>query len=334
VDTIGGTVFASSGAARGVTRRIGCVSFVIVMTDPPSKDVTVDQGELLAERFEAHRTHLRAVAYRMLGSLSEADDAVQEAWLRLGRADTDGVENLGGWLTTVVARVCLDMLRSRKSRREEPLGAHLPEPIVSREGAIDPEHEALLADSVGLALLVVLQTLAPAERLAFVLHDMFAVPFDEIAPIVRRSPTAARQLASRARRRVQGAAPVPDADPARQRAVVDAFLTAARDGDFDALVAVLDPDVVLRADLGATPAGATREVRGARAVAEQALSFSWRARFAHPALVNGAAGLVVVARGQPFAVMGFTVTEGKIVEIDILADPARLSQLDLAVLDD
>ena len=231
----------------------------------------MDEHEWLAERFEANRTHLRAVAYRMLGSLSEADDAVQEAWLRLSRSDTSGVENLGGWLTTVVARVCLDMLRSRKSRREEPLDAHVPEPIVSREDGIDPEHEALLADSVGLALLVVLETLAPAERLAFVLHDMFAVPFDEIAPIVGRSPTAARQLASRARRRVQGAATVPDADLTRQREVVDAFLAASRGGDFDALLAVLDPDVVLRADRAAVPAGASREVRGAAAVAEQAL---------------------------------------------------------------
>jgi RNA polymerase sigma factor (sigma-70 family) len=294
--------------------------------------VTVDEGDRLAERFEANRTHLRAVAYRMLGSLSEADDAVQESWLHLSRADTRGVENLGAWLTTVVARVCLDMLRSRKSRREEPLGAHMPEPIVSREDGIDPEHEALLADSVGLALLVVLETLAPAERLAFVLHDMFAVPFDEIAALVGRSPTAARQLASRARRRVQAAATVPDADLSRQREVVDAFLAASRDGDFDALVALLDPDVVLRADIGPEPAGAWRQVRGARAVAEQALAFSWRAQFAHPALVNGAAGLVVAGRGRPYAVMGFTVTRGKIIEIDILADPARLRQIDPAVL--
>jgi RNA polymerase sigma factor (sigma-70 family) len=296
----------------------------------------MDEHDWLAERFEAHRTHLRAVAYRMLGSLSEADDAVQEAWLRLSRSDTSGVENLGGWLTTVVARVCLDMLRSRKSRRVEPLGAHMPDPIVSREDGIDPEHEALLADSVGLALLVVLETLAPAERLAFVLHDMFAVPFDEIAPIVGRSPTAARQLASRARRRVQGAAPVPDADLTRQREVVDAFLAAARGGGFDALLAVLDPDVVLRVDSGAVPLGASHRevVRGARAVAEQALTFSRFARFARPALVNGAAGLVTAPEGQPFSVMGFTIRRGKIVEIDVLADPARLRQLDLAVLND
>ncbi|MGH8934419.1 MAG: sigma-70 family RNA polymerase sigma factor [Egibacteraceae bacterium] len=297
----------------------------------------MDKGESLAERFDAHGAHLRAVAYRMLGSLSEADDAVQETWLRLSRSGASGVENLGGWLTTVVARVCLDMLRSRKSRREEPLDAHVPDPIISREGGVDPEHEALLADSVGLALLVVLETLAPAERLAFVLHDMFAVPFDEIAAIAGRSPVAARQLASRARRRVQGAATVPDADLGRQRAVVDAFLAAARGGDFDALVAVLDPDVVLRADRGALPVGASRVVRGAPAVAGQALvggGFSGRAWFARPALVNGAAGVVVVVDGRPFSVLGFTVAGGKIVEIDVLADPARLRQLDLAILED
>ena len=294
----------------------------------------MDETDWLAERFEENRTHLRAVAYRMLGSLSEADDAVQEAWLRLSRSDTSGVENLGGWLTTVVARVCLDMLRSRKSRREEPLDVHVPDPIVSREDGIDPEHEALLADSVGLALLVVLDTLAPAERLAFVLHDMFAVPFDEIAPIVGRSPTATRQLASRARRRVRGAAPVPDADLTRQREVVDAFLAAARDGDFDALLAVLDPDVVLRADRGAVPAGASREVRGAAAVAEQALTFARLARFAQPALVNGAAGVVVAPGDGRSRSWASRSRRGKIVEIDVLADPARLRQLDLAVLDD
>ncbi len=295
----------------------------------------MDQGDWLAERFEDHRTRLRAVAYRMLGSLAEADDAVQEAWLHLSRSGTSGVENLGGWLTTVVARVCLDMLRTRSSRREEPLGVHLPEPVVSRADVIDPEHQALLAEGVGLALLVVLETLAPAERLAFVLHDMFAVPFDQIAPIVGRSPDAARQLASRARRRVQHAAAVPDADLTRQQAVVDAFLAAARDGDFAALLAVLDPDVVARADTGVVPAGVTREVRGARAVAEQALSFSRFARSARPALVNGAAGVVAWAPdGRPFSVMGFTVRHGKIVEIDILADPARLRELDLPVLDD
>jgi RNA polymerase sigma-70 factor, ECF subfamily len=295
----------------------------------------MDERDWLADRFEEHRTNLRAVAYRMLGSLAEADDAVQEAWLRLSRSDTKGVENLGGWLTTVVGRVCLDMLRSRRSRREEPLGAHVPDPIVSPEDGIHPEHEALLADSVGLALLVVLETLSPAERLAFVLHDMFDVPFDEIAPILGRSPAAARQLASRARRRVKGAAPIPDADLGRQREVVDAFLTAARGGDFDALLALLDPDVVLRADAGAVPAGVSRVIRGAPAVAEQALAFAQRlGPFAQPALVNGAAGIVAAPGGRPVSVLGFTVRGEKIVEIDILADPARLRQLDLAVLDD
>jgi RNA polymerase sigma-70 factor, ECF subfamily len=290
----------------------------------------MDQHEALAERFEANRAHLRTVAYRMLGSLNEADDAVQEAWLRLSRSDTGGVENLAGWLTTVVARVCLDMLRRRESRREDPLGTHLPEPVVGIEDGVDPEHEALLADSVGLALLVVLETLAPAERVAFVLHDMFAVSFDEIAPILGRSPVAARQLASRARRRVQGAA-VPDADRTRQRAVVDAFLAASRGGDFDALLAVLDPDVVLRADLAAMQAGASKEVRGAAAVAE---TFSGRARAARPALVNGAVGLVWAQSGRPRVVFGFTITSGKIVEIELIADPERLRQLDLALLED
>ena len=298
----------------------------------------MDDHAFLAEQFEENRTHLRAVAYRMLGSLSEADDAVQEAWFRLSRSDTSGVQNLGGWLTTVVARVCLDMLRSRKSRPGGSLDAHVPVPIVSREDGIDPEHEALVADSVGLALLVVLETLSPAERLAFVLHDMFALPFEEIASIVGRTPAAARQLASRARRRVQGEAPVPDADLATQREVVDAFLAASRDGDFDALVAVLDPDVVLRAYSGAVPSGvptgASREVRGAEAVAGQALSYSQLALFVRPALVNGAAGLVATRDGRPFSVGGFTVRDTKIVEIDILADPARLAELDLTILDD
>src|SRR5215204_2729795 len=293
------------------------------------------ERDWLAERFEEQRDRLRAVAYRMLGSTSEADDAVQEAWLRLSRSDTSEVENLRAWLTTVVARVSLNMLRSRKSRREEALGVHVPEPIVSREDGVDPEHEALLADSVGLALLVVLETLAPAERLAFVLHDMFAVPFDEIAPIVGRSPTAARQLASRARRRARGAATSADAGLACQREAVDAFFAASREGDFEALLAVLDPDVVLRIDGGAVRAGLSREVRGVRAVAEQTLTFSRLSPFVRPALVNGAAGVVVAPRGRPFAVMGFTVRRGKIVEIDVLADPARLRQLDLpAVLDD
>jgi RNA polymerase sigma-70 factor (ECF subfamily) len=266
----------------------------------------------------------------MLGSVAEADDAVQEAWLRLSRAGPGTVHDQRAWLTTVVARVCLDMLRSRRARREEPLGAHVPEPIVSLHDGVDPEHEALLADSVGLALLVVLETLSPAERLAFVLHDMFAVPFDEIAPIVDRSPDAARQLASRARRRVRGA-PAPDADLSRQRAVVDAFLAAARRGDFDALVALLDPEVVFRVDRGAAPA--TRAVRGARAVARDVLDHG--ARFAgsgRPVLVNGAAGVVVVPRDRTIAVAGFTVAEGRIAAIDLLVDPVRLRDLDLASL--
>lgn len=286
----------------------------------------------LAERFEEQRKHLRAVAYRMLGSVSEADDAVQETWLRLSRSDARGVDNLVGWLTTVVARVCLDMLRSRASRRrEEPVGLHMPEPIVSGEHGLDPEHEALLAGSVGLALLVVLETLTPAERLAFVLHDTFGMPFEEIAPIVGRSLAATRQLASRARRRVQGEARVPDADLSRQREVVDAFLAAARGGDLQALLAVLDPDVVLRSDRGAAP-GATREVRGARAVAGQALTFAKVGATARPALVNGAAGVVSLDRsGRPFSVLGFTVANGRIVEIDVLADPERLRRLDLQI---
>jgi RNA polymerase sigma factor (sigma-70 family) len=295
--------------------------------------VTVDERECLADRFEENRSRLRAVAYRMLGSLSEADDAVQESWLRLSRSDTGGVENLGGWLTTVVARVCLDLLRSRTSRREEPMGAHVPDPIVGRGDGFDPEHEVLLADSVGLALLVVLETLAPAERLAFVLHDLFAVPFEEIAPIVGRSPTAARQLASRARRRVQGAPTVPDADLTRQREVVDAFLAASRGGDFDALLAMLDPDVVLRLDRGAVPPGASKEVRGASAVVKLGFRFSGLGWLPQPAVVNGAAGIVVTRDGRPFSVVGFTVRGGKIVAIDIFADPARLRRLDLGVLE-
>ena len=294
----------------------------------------MDEHEWLAERFEENRRHLLALAYRMLGSLSEADDAVQESWLRLSRTDTGEVENLRAWLTTVVGRVCLDVLRSRRSRREDPWDTHLPDPIVGPEVGSDPEQQALLADSVGLALLVVLETLAPAERLAFVLHDMFAVPFDEVASIVGRSPAAAKQLASRARRRVQGAAPVSDADLPSQREVVDAFLAAARGGSFDALLAVLDPDVVLRADSGAMPDGASKIVRGARGVAGQALAFRRFARFARPALVNGAMGVVTVQDGEPVAVMGLTIRRGKIVEMDILADPVRLRRLDLAVLDD
>ena len=271
----------------------------------------------------------------MLGSLAEADDAVQDTWLRLTRAGAGEVENLGGWLTTVVARVCLNMLRSRATRREEPLGPHLPDPVISPPGTLQPEEEALLADSVGLALLVVLDSLSPAERLAFVLHDMFELPFDEIAPMVGRSPAAARQLASRARRRVRGAElPAPDPDLARQRAVVDAFFLAARGGDFDTLVSLLDPDVVLRSDFGARRPAAARVTRGAAAVARQALIGALPTAHLHPALVNGAAGVVVTVNGRPFAVLGFTVTEGRIVEIDAIADPERVQRIAAAVLGD
>ncbi|MGH8824107.1 MAG: sigma-70 family RNA polymerase sigma factor [Jiangellaceae bacterium] len=291
----------------------------------------MDERELMAERFEAHRAHLRTVAYRMLGSLNEADDAVQEAWLRLHRADADDIENLGGWLTTVVARVCLNMLQSRRSRREEPLGAHALDAITSGPNGTGPEDEALLADSVGVALLVVLDTLTPTERLAFVLHDMFAVPFDEIAPIVRRSPAATRQLASRARRRVQGAGPAPDADLSRQREVVSAFLAASRGGDFEALLALLDPEVVLRADAATVSQGAQSEVRGARSVAD---TFVGRARAAKPALVGGAAGAVWAVHGTPRVVLDFTIMDGRIAAIDLIADPAILDQLDLVILGD
>ncbi|WP_405791817.1 sigma-70 family RNA polymerase sigma factor [Streptomyces sp. NBC_01506] len=294
----------------------------------------MDENEFLARRFETHRTHLRAVAYRMLGSLSEADDAVQEAWLKLHRSDTSEVENLAGWLTTVVGRVCLDMLRSRATRREDPLEerVRLPDPIISSVDGVDPEHEALLADSVGLALLVVLEALAPAERLAFVLHDLFAVPFDEIAPVLGRTPAGARQLASRARRRVRGAAPTPDPDGAKQREIVDAFLAAARQGDFDALVALLDPDVVLRSDSSGTlPPGGV--VRGAAAVAGGAIIGAQLAGAARPALVNGTAGVVGMAGGRPISVLAFTITNGRIASIVILSDRERLDQLDLTVLD-
>jgi RNA polymerase sigma factor (sigma-70 family) len=290
----------------------------------------VDRQDWLAEQFEDQRPHLRAVAYRMLGSLSEADDAVQDAWLRLSRADTSDVENLRAWLTTVVARVALNMLRTRRTRHEQPLDMRVPDPIVDPADGTDPEHEALLADSVGLALLVVLETLTPAERLAFVLHDMFAIPFDEIAPIVERSPEATRQLASRARRRVRGAAPVPDADLTAQWEVVEAFLAAARNGDFDALVAVLDPDVVLRADGGAT--GQSAHVRGAEAVAGRALTFSRVDLTMRRALINGAAGMVTFLDGQPFSIAAFTIAAGTIAEIDFLADPERIAELDLTVV--
>jgi RNA polymerase sigma factor (sigma-70 family) len=292
----------------------------------------MDERDWLAERFEEHRAHLRAVAYRMLGSLTEADDAVQEAWLRLSRTDAGKVENLGGWLTTVVARVSLNMLRSRKARREEPIDLRFPDPIVDRADGLDPEHEALLADSVGLALLVVLETLSPPERLAFVLHDIFAVPFDEIAPIVDRSPEAARQLASRARRRIQSENTVPDADLDEQRRVVDAFLAAAREGDFEGLLELLGPDVVSRADFGRE--GGSREVRGARAVAGQALFYTRMGMVMQPALVNGAAGGVAIRDGEPFAVGAVTVRGGRIVALDFFADPERLRQLDLTILDD
>jgi RNA polymerase sigma factor (sigma-70 family) len=290
--------------------------------------VTVSTRDWQAEEFEQHRRHLRAVAYRMLGSLTDADDVVQEAWLRLNRSDTGSVENMRGWLTTVVARLCLDELRARRARREDSLGSWLPEPVVTSEGEADPEREALLADSVGLALLVVLETLTPPERLAFVLHDMFALPFEEIAPIVGRTTVATRQLASRARRRVQGAAPYPDGDLAEQRAVVDAFLAAAREGDFEALVALLDPDVVVRIDRGEIPAAAREPavLRGATEVAQLTVKGGARfASFCRPAIVNGAAGLVVAPGPRPFAVVGFTVVNGRIAEIDVVADRTKVA---------
>jgi RNA polymerase sigma-70 factor (ECF subfamily) len=284
----------------------------------------MDEHDVLAERFEAHRARLRAVAYQTLGSASEADDAVQEAWLRLSRSDPDNIDNLGGWLTTVVARVCLNMLQSR---RDEPVGMHLPESAASDADGIDPEQQALLADSIGPALLVILHTLAPAERLAFVLHDMFAVPFDDIAPIVGRSPAAARQLASRARRRVQGVAPVLGTDLTRQRAIVDAFLAAARNGDFDALLEALDPDVVVRSN------GADISVRGAAAVAGRALTGLRSAQVTLPALISGAVGVVTAADGRPIALMAFTITGAKIVAIDLIDDPGRIAEADLVILD-
>jgi RNA polymerase sigma factor (sigma-70 family) len=292
----------------------------------------MEEREWLAERFEAHRPRLRAVAYRMLGSTSEADDAVQEAWLRLSRSNTGEIDNLEAWLVTVVGRVALNMLRSRRTRREVPIEARLPDPIVDRADGIDPEHEALLADSVGLALLVVLETLKPAERLAYVLHDMFAIPFEEIAPMVGRSSEATRQLASRARRRIRGADPVPDAGLTAQWEVVEAFLAAARDGDFDALVAVLDPDVVLRADGGLT--GLSQHLQGAETVAGQALMWSRVDLTMRRALINGAAGMVTFLEGKPFSIAAITIRNGKIVELDFLADPERIAQLDLTVLRD
>ncbi|QDY77841.1 sigma-70 family RNA polymerase sigma factor [Streptomyces qinzhouensis] len=292
----------------------------------------MNENDLLAARFEEHLGRLRAVAYRMLGSTSEAEDAVQEAWLRVSRAGTDEVENLGGWLTTIVSRVCLTMLSSRARRQEDSLDVvRVPDPVISGPEGRGPEHEAELADSVGLALLVVLETLAPAERLAFVLHDLFAVPFDEIAPIVDRTPAATRQLASRARRRVQGT-PAPDSDVHRQRAVVDAFLAAAREGDFEGLIAVLDPDVVVRSDWGALRPGEV--IRGAEQAARNAVTYTRLAANTRPALINGTAGFVSMApNGSPFSVMAFTIRNGKIAEIDALAGADRLATVDLTVLD-
>jgi RNA polymerase sigma factor (sigma-70 family) len=296
----------------------------------------MEESEWLAERFEEHRAHLRGVAYRLLGSLADADDAVQDTWLRVSRAGAADIENLGGWLTTIVARVSLNMLRSRGTRREESLDVRLPDPVVSAAGSLQPEDEALLADSVGLALQVVLETLPPAERLAFVLHDMFDLPFDDIAPIVGRTSVAARQLASRARRRVKGAdTPAADRDLARQRTAVDAFFLAARGGDFDALLAVLDPAVVLRIDAGARRPAGSMALRGAAAVAAQALtglSTALRSATLHPALVNGTAGVIVTMRGRPLTVMGFTVAGGKIVAIDAIADPDRVRAIAADVL--
>ncbi|HEY7596787.1 MAG TPA: sigma-70 family RNA polymerase sigma factor [Actinophytocola sp.] len=289
----------------------------------------MDEGTRLAERFTEQRPRLRAVAYRMLGSFSEADDAVQEAWLRLNRTGADGIDNLAGWLTTVVARVCLNMLRARESRREESLEVRLPDPVVSSPDGPDPEQEALLADSVGLALLVVLDSLGPAERLAFVLHDMFAVPFEDIAAMLDRSPAATRQLASRARRRVRGEAPVPDPDLSRQREVVTAFFAAAREGDFETLISVLDPDIELRSDGGPGRPRLNQFLRGPQAVAGQARGFRHFAGSLQPVLVNGAAAVLVVLRGQPMAVMAFTVTNGRIVAINVLLDPKRLAALEL-----
>jgi RNA polymerase sigma factor (sigma-70 family) len=290
----------------------------------------MDERDWLAERFQQHRPRLRAVAYRMLGSTSEADDAVQEAWIRLSRSNAGGIDNLEAWLVTAVGRVALSMLRSRKTRREEPLDAHLPDPIVDRADGIDPEHEALLADSVGLALLVVLETLTPAERLAYVLHDMFSVPFDEIGAILDRSPDAARQLASRGRRRIRSADTTPDADAAAQQEVVEAFLAAARDGDFDALVAVLDPDIVVREDTGS---GTIVEVRGAENVARRAMAVSQLGLVARPARINGAAGWISLLDGEVYAIAALTLQNGRITTMDILLDPARLARLDLTVFD-
>jgi len=290
----------------------------------------MNERDYLAERFEEHRTHLRAVAYRMLGSSGEVDDAVQEAWLRLSRVDAAGIDNLGGWLTTVVARVCLDMLRSRQSRREEAFTPDVPDPVATGTQGSSPEQEALLADSVGLALLVVLDRLAPAERLAFVLHDMFAVPFEEIGPIVGRSPEAARQLASRARRRVRGGAEAADPDLVQQRQVVDAFISALRAGDFEGLLAVLDPDLVVRADMAA---GAPTEIRGAAAWAKGAVAYGHLAQLTRPALVNGAIGVVVAPHGRLVRALRFTIANGKIAGIEVIGNPARLGELDVSIVE-
>jgi len=292
----------------------------------------MDESNWLAQRFEENRGHMRGVAYRMLGSLSEADDAVQEAWLRLSRSDPSSIQNLSGWLTTVVARVCLDMLRSRKSRGEESLDERMTDPVANKAAPTDPEQEVLLADSVGIALLVILDRLTPAERLAFVLHDIFAVSFEEIATIVGRTPTAARQLASRARRRVQGTDSVPSASHSEQREVVYAFLAALRRGDVEGLLSVLDPDVLVKVDEGAGRPGGPREIRGARNWAKGAIAFSQHARFAQAALVDGAVGAVFAPRGKLFSVLSFTITHGKIVQVDVIASPARLREIDLAVL--
>jgi RNA polymerase sigma-70 factor (ECF subfamily) len=295
----------------------------------------MDEREWLAAKFEEHRTHLRAVAYRMLGSLAEADEAVQDAWLRVSRAGAEGVENLGGWLTTIVARVCLNALQARRVRSPEAASVHVPDPIVARDGRPDPEQEVLLADAVGLALQIVLETLPPAERLAFVLHDMFDVPFEEIAPIVGRSETATRQLASRGRRRVRGAAPAPDPDLARQRKVVDAFFAAAKSGDFEALVAVLDPEVVIRSDGGERRRAASFVRRGAEEVARNAMAGGLlQGAVLRPALINGAAGALAIYRGEPFALMAFTVANDKVVELDVVFDPDRLARIDFSILEE
>jgi RNA polymerase sigma factor (sigma-70 family) len=304
------------------------------MTENNMEEKPLDEKQFLAQRFEQDRDHLKAVAYRMVGSLSEADDAVQEAWLRLNRSDISGVHNLSGWLTTVVARVCLDMLRSRKSRREAPIDVSGTTSNLQSDESIDPEQEAVLADSVGLALLVVLEKLTPAERLTFVLHDMFDLPFEEIAPIVGRTPTAARQLASRARRRVQGTDTAPEADITKQREVVDAFLAASRSGSFEALVAVLDPDVVLTVDGGGGPGRGTRVFRTASIVAKQSLAASKGARFARPALINGSVGVIVAPRGRLLLALLPKIIDQKIAEIEVISDPLRLKQLDLGVLND